>query len=668
MISRSRNWMGVMLLVIAALASLPLLLVVAPSAAASSYRDSSAVPISWGRAAVGAGAVATGGTVIVNLNPLSSSVAKDQIFTVDVQIVAGDQQVDGAEIHLYFDQTYLQVVDAGGNPVEDIEDLSGWDTPLANEVITATEPARISYAIAMWWGTKPSGTVALARIRFKALWGTGGGSTPLTFGTTLPYKTEILYGIDSVLGSVQDGSVTISGETPPATATPTATHTPTEMPTPTGTSTPTLSATPTETSLWSPTPTRTPLDTSTPTPTATLTGTPACAPQLVSFQNGMWPNSSYLGVVDTYLSTDGLLHDTEFDLQLKNQEDGGKRPILRFDVYNDGAGVPLGAIVVDAKLSLLQRPYEQHGSNTSTVAVYQVLRPWVASEATWQKASNAQQWSLPGANGTGDRSMVAADTAVLEVITSAFEWRTWTVRDMVQEWVNDPAQNAGLILIGSGDVQEFHLAACEYDPSSAEQRPLLQVWYCPPPPTATPTQTPTPTNTPTLTPTPTATLALGSIAGQVWDDLNGDGVLDVYEPGLAGATLYVYNLGDLSSPVRPPITTGPTGTFEFTDLLPGWYTLVRANPAGYLSTTADTLDLLLPGGATVQASFGAWVPVTATPTPTPTLTPIVTSTTTQTATPTATQTGTPTVRHRIFLPIALRGWFLFSAVGIAPSP
>jgi hypothetical protein len=211
--------------------------------------------------------------------------------------------------------------------------------------------------------------------------------------------------------------------------------------------------------------------------------------------------------------------------------------------------------------------------------------------------------------------------------------------------------------------------------------------YCPAVPTATPTETtiptqtrtptrtytPTQTNTPTPTKTPTPTytptLVPGIIAGQVWNDLNGDGAKDANEPGLAGATLYLYSFADLSTPVRPPITTGADGNFQFADLPPGWYDVVRANPPGYLSTTGDAVDLLLASGATVRVSFGAWMPGTATPTVTrtPTLTPTVTpsATLSLTPTPTRTRTATPTVRHRIFLPIVQRGWVSFSGAGIA---
>jgi hypothetical protein len=216
-----------------------LALILAPAAATRaervpSYADLASPAVSFGGAgwstkvsrpvlaAPGGVSAASTGTVVVNLNPSSSSVAKDQIFTVDIQIVAGAQQVDGAEIHLYFSKTYLQVVDSDSEtPGVQIEDLSGWNAPLANAVYTDTEPARILFAAGILGaGTKPSGTFSLARIHFKALQSTEGGSTPLVFGTVLPYQTQIYYGVTLVLGGVENGSVTISGGTPTVTPTP----------------------------------------------------------------------------------------------------------------------------------------------------------------------------------------------------------------------------------------------------------------------------------------------------------------------------------------------------------------------------------------------------------------------------------------------------------------
>jgi len=654
--SPSKNRRVIELLRMAAAVLLCLLLVVAPSA-----RGSAAASI----AEVERGVAASAGTVVVSLSPSASSVAKGDVFSVNIQIVAGTQLVVGAEVHLFFSKSYLQVVDALGNPVTRIVSSGILDSQLANKVYTDTEPARIHFAA----GTldpdnQPSGTFTLATIYFKALWGTGGASTPLTFGTQIPFKTDVTYGVNSVLDRVENGTVVISGDTPPPTPTLTATLTPTQTPTPTETAIPTFtplhSATPTRT------PTRTLIPTITWTPvgqktaTPTLTAVPYCTPQTISFQNRVHPNSTYLGVQDTYLNADdpSASFDAAVRLQVKN--DGAKRPLLRFDV----SSIPPGSVVMDAQLWLLQDiDWWRHESNTSTVRLYKMTRAWLSPQASWYKATTAQFWGAEGADAESDRSLVAADTVTLGVIAAA-QWRKWEIRDMVQDWVNDPGQNAGLILLGSGYPQEFHLASSEYP--AADLGPKLDVRYCPAPPTPTPTQTPTSTATPTATPTPTETPIPGHLEGRVWNDLNGNGVLNEGESGLAGATIYLYSLPDTSSPARPPVTTADDGVFVFTALPPGWYNVQRTNPAGYVSTTDDSVNVLIPTGGTVWATFGAWIPATATPTitstpvasPTPTATPSPTRTATPspTRTPTATLTVPPTRWYWLYIPVIHRGW------------
>ncbi|MGQ9493788.1 MAG: C1 family peptidase [Anaerolineae bacterium] len=155
--------------------------------------------------------------VYLVLVPLASSVTKDQIFTVDIQIAAGDEQIIAALLYLDFNPLYLQVVDASGNPTDTIE-VNGeyFDYVTINSANNATGQ------IDLWAGvglTKvpPSGTFRVATIRFKALWGTGGLSTPLTFVSREGNELGV-YNYpagENVLTGVQNGTVTISGEPPP---------------------------------------------------------------------------------------------------------------------------------------------------------------------------------------------------------------------------------------------------------------------------------------------------------------------------------------------------------------------------------------------------------------------------------------------------------------------
>ena len=135
--------------------------------------------------------VAAAGDVYIQFDPSAPTVAKDSVITISIQIAAGAQEVDTAEVHIDFDPLYLQVVDAGGSPASTIEGSGVFPVELRNSADNAS--GEIDYA-AGTFGALPSGTFDLATIRFKALWGTGGGSTPLMYVHQLPRKTDVNYG------------------------------------------------------------------------------------------------------------------------------------------------------------------------------------------------------------------------------------------------------------------------------------------------------------------------------------------------------------------------------------------------------------------------------------------------------------------------------------------
>jgi len=88
--------------------------------------------------------------------------------------------------------------------------------------------------------------------------------------------------------------------------------------------------------------------------------------------------------------------------------------------------------------------------------------------------------------------------------------------------------------------------------------------------TPIPTDTPTNTNTPTITRTPVP----GEIHGSKWEDLDGDGNWDGGESGLEGWIIYIDLDDDGERDAGEPFqTTGPDGSYSFTDLAPGTYIL-----------------------------------------------------------------------------------------------
>jgi protocatechuate 3,4-dioxygenase beta subunit len=73
--------------------------------------------------------------------------------------------------------------------------------------------------------------------------------------------------------------------------------------------------------------------------------------------------------------------------------------------------------------------------------------------------------------------------------------------------------------------------------------------------------------------------AVGSL---VWEDLNGNGLADSGEPGIAGVTVGLLNESGVAV---GSTTTDATGHYQFPGLVPGYYSLVFTAPAGYAFTT-----------------------------------------------------------------------------------
>ena len=80
-----------------------------------------------------------------------------------------------------------------------------------------------------------------------------------------------------------------------------------------------------------------------------------------------------------------------------------------------------------------------------------------------------------------------------------------------------------------------------------------------------------------------------SLGDFVWDDKNGNGVQDDGEPGIVGAVVNLAGTDGAGNPVSLTTTTNGSGLYEFTNLVPGSYTVTFEKPAGF--TLASPIDL-----------------------------------------------------------------------------
>jgi sarcosine oxidase gamma subunit len=82
-----------------------------------------------------------------------------------------------------------------------------------------------------------------------------------------------------------------------------------------------------------------------------------------------------------------------------------------------------------------------------------------------------------------------------------------------------------------------------------------------------------------------------SISGTVYNDLNGNDVLNSEEPGIAGVTVKLTGTNGLGQAVSLTTTSASNGTYSFTGLAAGTYAVTETLPSGYTAEAGDVGSL-----------------------------------------------------------------------------
>ncbi|MFN8498617.1 MAG: SdrD B-like domain-containing protein [Anaerolineae bacterium] len=93
----------------------------------------------------------------------------------------------------------------------------------------------------------------------------------------------------------------------------------------------------------------------------------------------------------------------------------------------------------------------------------------------------------------------------------------------------------------------------------------------------------------------------GNVTGTVFNDLNGNGTQDPGEPGIPGVTV---TLKDPSGNPVGTTTTDASGNYSFPNVPPGTYTVVETDPPGFVSTTPNSVPVVVTPNSTTNADFG----------------------------------------------------------------
>ncbi len=240
----------------------------------------------------------------------------------------------------------------------------------------------------------------------------------------------------------------------------------------------------------------------TPSPTPPIAAsTPVWTPEPAgyrltrTFRDG---ENGYGGAADVSLFSASPTTNKGSDTLFSIRSDNAIHGLLRFD----GLSLPAGATLDQATIRL----YLVNRSNDVNIyfRTFDLYKPWVESEATWNQARNGAPWSTPGL-GPADHS---TDYTDFKFVSGVSRWIELDVTSLARRWLQNPSSNYGVF------ISAFSNARTQYDAASSEYgdvkfRPQLVLEYLNPNLTPAPTATRTPTATPTAPP-PTIEAGIGS--------------------------------------------------------------------------------------------------------------------------------------------------------------
>ncbi len=206
------------------------------------------------------------------------------------------------------------------------------------------------------------------------------------------------------------------------------------------------------------------------TETPTPTNTPS--PVTISFQRSAFPDVTYKGVADATISqwspnvNDGAAINCRVDGDDPPSTGNDLTTLVSWDV----SLVPAGSHVTEATITL-----NVFNRSLLTYEFYEVRRPWLEDEVTWNSASSGDLWQVPGVQGAEDRDATSLGTLAPDQFGPYEVDMNADALAVIQEWVDDPDSNHGFIITGrtSNDGVDFLCSEVE----EATERPLLTITY-----------------------------------------------------------------------------------------------------------------------------------------------------------------------------------------------
>lgn len=197
--------------------------------------------------------------------------------------------------------------------------------------------------------------------------------------------------------------------------------------------------------------------------------TPSSGVSTITFQKGKYPTSSYSGVNDSYISGYGTEITSNFNSSSMVKVASDKSALIKWDT----SLIPSGSTVTAVDLTFFI-----NDKTGIPFQIYPLKKFWLDSKVTWNLANTSISWEIPGAQGTSDRGV---DSLGIYQPSGQMNYFHHILLNssgiaVVQNWINNPSQNYGLIITGSTntDSSEFYSTA-----NGVVYSPRLTVTYSP---------------------------------------------------------------------------------------------------------------------------------------------------------------------------------------------
>ena len=189
-------------------------------------------------------------------------------------------------------------------------------------------------------------------------------------------------------------------------------------------------------------------------------------PVTQTFQDGV---SSYAGTTDTRLRLSAPNTNVGTNTTLFVEGSHPSSVLLRWDIST----IPPGSVVTAAAITLTITT----DPSVNQYEVYEVKRPWVESEATWNSASAGVAWGQPGVLDPTDRGSAVLGYVFGPAVGDATMQLNSDGLAALQSWIDNPSSNHGFV------IQNYTTAtdslAFRSSESATATRPKLEVTFVP---------------------------------------------------------------------------------------------------------------------------------------------------------------------------------------------